>query len=125
MVQFCDECGSMMHTVERSSTSNRNSESSDDADGDEMVCSSCGERVTRDEERAAAFVTTDEQSGEELVETEEGANFEGKPTSEDVTCADCGHGVAWYTIKQTGSADEPPTRFFKYTDCGNRWREYS
>ena len=108
MVQFCDECGSMMHS-----------------DGDEMVCSSCGATVSKDEERAAAFVTTDEQSGEELVETEEGANFEGKPTSEDVTCAECGHGVAWYTIKQTGSADEPPTRFFKCKECGNRWREYN
>jgi DNA-directed RNA polymerase subunit M len=108
MVQFCDDCGSMMHT-----------------DGGEMVCSACGATVDRDEERAAAFVTTDEQSGEELVETEEGANFEGKPTAQDVTCAECGHDEAWYTIKQTGAADEPPTRFFKCKECGNRWREYS
>ena len=40
-------------------------------------------------------------------------------------CDECGHGVAWYTIKQTGSADEPPTRFFKCKECGNRWRDYS
>jgi len=103
-MQFCDECGSMMH-----------------ADGDEMVCQSCGYREGKDTE----FVTTDEQSTDDVIETEEGANFEGKPTAEDVTCDECGHGKAWYTIKQTGSADEPPTRFFKCQECGHRWREYS
>jgi len=108
MVQFCDDCGSMMH-----------------ADGDEMVCSSCETRVPRDDQRAAEFVTTEQQTDEDVIETEEGANFEGKPTDDDVICEECGHGEAWYTIKQTASADEPPTRFFKCTDCGNRWREYS
>ena len=107
-MQFCDECGSMMH-----------------AEGDEMVCSSCSGRVPKDEEFAEEFTSTEEQSDAEVIETEEGANFEGKPTSEDVVCDECGHGVAWYTIKQTASADEPPTRFFKCKGCGHRWREYS
>ena len=107
-MQFCDDCGSMMH-----------------ADGDEMVCSSCGARVRKDEDRAAEFVSTEEQSGEGVIETEERTNFEGKPTADDVTCDECGHGEAWYTIKQTASADEPPTRFSKCKDCGYRWREYS
>jgi DNA-directed RNA polymerase subunit M len=108
LMQFCDDCGSMMH-----------------ADGDDMVCSSCGVAVPKDEERAAAFVSTDEQSDADVIETEEDANFEGKPTANDVHCDECGHGEAWYTIKQTASADEPPTRFFKCTDCGYRWREYN
>ncbi|PSP34271.1 transcription factor S [Halobacteriales archaeon QH_10_67_22] len=107
-MQFCDACGSLMH-----------------ADGDEMVCSSCGETTGKDAERAEAFVSTEAQSDDDVIETEEGANFEGKPTANDVTCDDCGHGEAWYTIKQTGSADEPPTRFFKCKECGNRWRGYS
>ena len=107
-MQFCDECGSMMH-----------------ADGDEMVCSECGATVSKDQDRAAEFVSTTEQSDDDIIESEEGANFEGKPTASDVTCEDCGHGEAWYTIKQTGSADEPPTRFFKCKQCGNRWREYN
>jgi DNA-directed RNA polymerase subunit M len=107
-MQFCDDCGSMMHS-----------------EGGEMVCKSCGATAGRDDELAEQFVSTAEQSGEEVVETEEGANFEGKPTDESVTCDECGHGVAWYTIKQTGSADEPPTRFFKCKECGNRWREYN
>mgnify|MGYP000014705989 FL=1 len=107
-MQFCDECGSMMRTE----------------DG-VMVCSSCGATAERDEERAAEFVSTEAQTHDDVIETEEGANFEGKPTSDDVICDECGHTVAWYTIKQTGAADEPPTRFFKCKQCGYRWREYN
>ena len=107
-MQFCDDCGSMMKS-----------------DGGQMVCSNCGAVDEQDEDLAAQFVSTEEQSDDDVIETEEGANFEGKPTSDDVTCEECGHGVAWYTIKQTGSADEPPTRFFKCKECGHRWREYN
>jgi len=99
-MQFCDECGTMMVSQ----------------DG-EMVCTECGATSERDEERAAQFVSTESQSDDDLIETEEGANFEGKP--------ECGHDEAWYTIKQTGAADEPPTRFFKCKECGYRWRDYN
>ncbi|WP_123538708.1 transcription factor S [Halosimplex salinum] len=107
-MQFCDDCGSMMHS-----------------DGDEMVCKNCGATEGRDQDLADQFVSTDEQSGDELVETEEGDNFEGKPTDDSVTCEECGHGEAWYNIKQTGAADEPPTRFFRCKECDHRWREYN
>jgi DNA-directed RNA polymerase subunit M len=109
-MQFCDDCGSMMVSV----------------DG-EMVCQNddCGATTERDESLAADFESTTEQTGDEVIETEEGANFEGKPTATDVVCDECGHGEAWYTIKQTGAADEPPTRFFKCKDCGRRWRGYN
>ncbi|SHG75638.1 transcription factor S [Halobaculum gomorrense] len=107
-MQFCDDCGSMMRTE----------------DG-VMVCASCGATADRDEDLAARYVSTEEQTDDDVIETEEGANFEGKPTSDDVICDECGHTVAWYTIKQTGAADEPPTRFFKCKECGYRWREYN
>ena len=106
-MQFCDECGSMMKKR-----------------GGQMVCTSCG-YSTEQSDATETFVTTEEQSDAELIESSADANFEGKPTAEDVTCEDCGHGAAWYTIKQTGAADEPPTRFFKCKECGHRWREYS
>lgn len=107
-MQFCDECGSMMMK----------------SDG-EMVCTDCGTTATRDAERAEQFVSTERQSDDDVIETEEGAEFEGKPTATDVVCDRCGHDEAWYTIKQTASADEPPTRFFKCKECGYRWREYN
>ena len=106
-MQFCDECGSMMKK----------------RDG-QMVCAACGHSAPQETD-TQRFVTTEKQSGEELVESSAEANFEGKPTADDVTCDECGQGEAWYTIKQTGAADEPPTRFFKCKGCGYRWREYS
>ena len=105
-MQFCDECGSMMKKQ----------------DG-VMQCTSCD--YTAEQDSAGDFVSTEAQSGDELIETEEGADFEGKPTADDVICDECGHTKAWYTIKQTGAADEPPTRFFKCQECGYRWREYN
>lgn len=106
-MQFCPECGSMMRT-----------------DGEQMVCSSCGYAEPKDEELAAQFVSTEEQDDSDVIETEEGLNFEGKPKTETI-CPECDNDEAWYTIKQTASADEPPTRFFKCTECGARWREYA
>jgi DNA-directed RNA polymerase subunit M len=109
-MQFCDDCGTMMVST----------------DG-EMVCTNddCGATAARDDERAAEFVSTEAQTDDDVIETSEDASFEGKPTAKDVTCDECGHGEAWYTIKQTASADEPPTRFFKCKECGYRWREYN
>jgi DNA-directed RNA polymerase subunit M len=109
-MQFCDECGTMM--VSRDGM---------------MVCTNddCGEEAEQDEALAEQFVSTESQSDSDVIETEEGANFEGKPTATDVVCDECGNREAWYTIKQTGSADEPPTRFFKCTGCGHRWRGYN
>lgn len=107
-MQFCDECGSMMR-----------------AEDDVMVCTDpdCSGTASRDADREAAFVSTESQSNAEVIETAEGDAFEGKPTAE-VRCEECGNDTAWYTIKQTASADEPPTRFFKCTECGYRWRDY-
>jgi DNA-directed RNA polymerase subunit M len=106
-MQFCDECGSMMKT-----------------EGDQWVCGSCGatERRGGDE---SEFVSTDVQSDAEVIETEENADFEGKPTATDVHCDECGTEKAWYYVQQTASADEPPTRFFKCTECGKKWRGYN
>jgi DNA-directed RNA polymerase subunit M len=106
-MQFCDECGSMMK-----------------AEDDVMVCANCGHTEAKDRERAAEFVSTEGQDTSDVVETEEGIHFEGQPTAEE-TCDRCGNDTAYYTFKQTASADEPPTRFFKCTECGYRWREYN
>jgi len=105
-MQFCPECGSLMH-----------------AQGEAMVCSSCGAEERKDEEMAAQYVTTEEQTDDDVIESDPEAADEGKPTAE-IRCEDCGHDRAWYTIKQTGSADEPPTRFFKCKRCESVWRAY-
>ena len=93
-------------------------------DGATMVCSSCDYEEAVDEELASAFVSTEAQDERDVIETEEGMEFEGKPKTR-TDCPECDNDEAWYTIKQTASADEPPTRFFKCTECGARWREYA
>ena len=109
-MQFCDDCGSMMK-----------------ADGDHMVCTNddCSGSSERDRDLESEFVSTESQTDDEVIESDENANFEGKPKATDVICDDCGNQEAWYTLKQTASADEPPTRFFKCTECGKRWRGYN
>ena len=106
-MQFCDECGSLMH-----------------ADGEEMVCSSCGATQRKEADLSERYESTEEQTFDDVIESDPEAADEGKPTAE-VRCEPGGTEKAWYTIKQTGSADEPPTRFFKCTECGYRWRGYS
>ena len=107
-MQFCEECGSMMK-----------------AEGERWVCTSCESVQGRDREEETEFITTESQTFDDVIESDENANFEGKPIASDVRCDDCGNTEAWYTLKQTASADEPPTRFFKCTECGYRWREYN
>ena len=94
------------------------------AQGDEWICSSCGASEARGGDESA-YVSTESQTDSEVIETEENAEFEGKPTATDVRCDACGTEEAWYYIQQTASADEPPTRFFKCTECGKKWRGYN
>ena len=42
----------------------------------------------------------------------------------DNTCAKCGNTRAYYWLIQTRSSDEPPTQFFRCTNCKHVWREY-
>lgn len=108
-MQFCDECGSMMI-----------------GEDGVMQCTNqdCAGEVEQDRERAQAFNTTESQGDSDVIESSEDAAFEGKPTAA-VYCDSCENERAWYTIKQTGAADEPPTRFYKCTECGYRWRDYN
>ena len=68
-MQFCDDCGSMTRPQ----------------DG-EMVCSSCGASQSKDTDRADAFVSTETQTDDDVIESSPDADFEGKPTADDVTC---------------------------------------
>ena len=107
-MQFCDDCGSMMVN-----------------EGGQMVCADCGAAAEQEAGLSEAYESTTAQSTDDVIETEEGVNFEGKPKDDDVVGDSCVHGDAYYTFTQTASADEPPTRFFKCVECGHRWRDYN
>lgn len=92
---------------------------------DGMACANddCAGVAERDDELAAAFEHTAEQSGGTVVEADDEAS-EGRPTANEA-CPECDNDVAYYRIQQTASADEPPTRFLECTECGHRWRGYN
>lgn len=41
-----------------------------------------------------------------------------------VECPKCKHNEAYWHLRQTRAADEPETRIYRCTKCGNTWREY-
>lgn len=100
MMEFCDDCGSMMK-----------------AEGDHWVCGSCGNEQLRGD---AEYVVTEDQEDSEIIET--GDEGSGLPTTEAV-CPECDNDRAEWYIQQIRSADESETRFLICTDCGHKWRE--
>ncbi len=71
-------------------------------------CGSCG-RVTGESKK------------EEIVVIE---NNEPSLPVMDKECPRCYHNKAYYWLIQTRSSDEPPTQFFRCTECKHVWREY-
>ena len=47
------------------------------------------------------------------------------PIDEHVFCSKCGNKGAYWHLRQTRSADEATTRFYRCTKCKNTWREYA
>ena len=41
-----------------------------------------------------------------------------------VICPNCSNTEAYYDIRQTRSADEPSTTFYRCCKCNHAWREY-
>jgi DNA-directed RNA polymerase subunit M len=39
-------------------------------------------------------------------------------------CPKCGHGEAFWVMRQTRAADEPTTRIYRCAKCSHTWREY-
>lgn len=105
-MEFCDECGSMMHS-----------------DDGLWVCSSCDYQKPRDEAREATMTTTQGQEADSgPVDMSDVDDAEIGPTT-NARCPECGHDRARYEMKQIRSADESETRFFTCVECGQKWRE--
>lgn len=41
-----------------------------------------------------------------------------------IECPRCGHGEAFWHMRQTRAADEPTTRIYRCAKCSYTWREY-
>jgi len=106
-MQFCDECGSMMHT-----------------EGGSWVCRSCGYESRRDAATEETMTTTEGQTHEGPVDMSDVDDTEIGPTTKArCPASDCDGERARYEMKQIRAADESETRFFTCVECGKKWRE--
>ncbi len=84
-----------------------------------MVCGKCGYEETAADDSESVI--------KEESEIREVAIFEDEldtlPTTA-VTCPKCGHNLAYWVLRQTRAADEPPTRIYRCVKCKHSWREY-
>lgn len=107
-MEFCDECGSMMHSQEGV-----------------WVCGSCGFEKPRDADSEGDMVTTEGQDTDSgPVDMSDVDDTEIGPTTK-ARCPnpDCDGERARYEMKQIRAADESETRFFTCVECGKKWRE--
>jgi len=105
---FCPECGSILIPKEKSGKKI-------------LACSSCD--YSKDPKGENVEIKEKIEAGKIIeVMDEEKSNLLPKIRSE---CRKCENDIAYYWTRQTRSADEPETRFFKCTKCNYTWREYS
>jgi DNA-directed RNA polymerase subunit M len=105
-MEFCDECGSMMHSE----------------DG-VWICSSCDFEKTKGDDDAARMTTTEGQDHDSgPVDMSEVDDAEIGPTT-TARCPECGNDRARYEMKQIRAADESETRFFTCVEGDHKVRE--
>ena len=86
-----------------------------------LACPKCGEETTH----SSAVVQKLAKPKEPVVVIgNEGKKIQTLPRTK-VSCQKCGHDEAFYWMVQTRGGDEAMTQFFRCTECGATWREYS
>lgn len=106
IMNFCDECGGIIVPEKE--------------DGETSYkCRNCGERYTAED--LGISITEKKEENEQSMIGE--GDDESLPET-DAECDECGNDKAHWWMEQTRAGDEPETRFFKCTECGNTWREY-
>jgi DNA-directed RNA polymerase subunit M len=103
-MEFCDECGSMMHT-----------------EGDTWVCRACGHEQSRDAASEAATTTREGQrddGGPDVADATEGV---GETVHQACPADGCDSDRADYEMmpKPGGSYE---VRLFTCVECGHKWR---
>ncbi len=97
---FCPECGSMMFPK----------------DG-KYICRGC----EHEEEIKGSEKVKTEANGADVAVVDEKTVTLPKTR---VICPKCEYTEAYYDIRQTRSADEPPTTIYRCCKCKHSWREY-
>ncbi|SDM39455.1 DNA-directed RNA polymerase subunit M [Halogranum gelatinilyticum] len=104
-MQFCDECGSLMHT-----------------EGDRWVCRSCANEERRDSQAEAAMSLQDGQQDDGAPAVADATQSTGETMQESCPADDCDGDRAYSQMmpKPGGSYE---VRLFTCAECGRKWRE--
>jgi DNA-directed RNA polymerase subunit M len=104
-MEFCDDCGSMMHTEEAV-----------------WVCQSCGHEQSRDPSNERASLTTEEQRDDGGPDVAGPNEAIGEAVQQDCPADGCDSDRANYRmLSKPGGSYE--VRLFTCVDCGHKWRE--
>ena len=102
---FCPQCKSLLRP-----------------DGEQLRCMRCG--YVREQEEGKNKAPREKLEAD-LKEVPVFEDLDTMPIDDSVTCPDCGNTGAYWHLRQTRAADEATTRFYRCTECGKTWREYS
>ena len=84
------------------------------------VCPKCNEEREIKKEDKESFTMHSTAKDETAVVTDDVATL---PKTR-ILCPECGYPEAYFTIRQTRSADEPETMIYRCCKCNHSWREY-
>lgn len=110
-MEFCDECGGMLVSEKQ--------------DGETvMKCRNCGHVQDVDGGDYRVTEEKEEDPMDRLNVNEGDADETTRPTTTK-KCHKCDEETTqeWW-MEQTRASDEPPTRFYRCTQCGNVYKEY-
>lgn len=62
---------------------------------------------------------------EDLADVPVFSDLDTMPIDEHIMCPKCQNQGAYWHLRQTRSADEATTRFYRCTKCKHSWREYA
>ena len=91
-------------------------------DGENLICSRCEfERPIDDTIESKTKLELEE----DLKDVPVFSDLDTMPIDETVFCPKCENKGAYWHLRQTRSADEATTRFYRCTKCKHTWREYA
>lgn len=123
-LHFCTSCGGRIVPMTNAQYTEKFFEKASKVDDSEQritACMDCGELLeSSDEVKSVQEIDLNTK----IQIKDEKNDIQTLPTTNE-NCLKCGHGKAYWWMRQTRSGDEPPTRFYRCVKCENTWREYS
>jgi DNA-directed RNA polymerase subunit M len=115
-MRFCDKCGSKLRAKPQTHGGKTTVV---------LVCGSCG-FVLKDKKSVANVMKQQAEPPKRSIKivSKEDEKIKTLPTIR-IECPKCGNKEAGWWLLQTRAGDEPPTQFYRCTNCSHTWRNYS